>query len=399
LLTADLVYARRSKGELKLVKLSPELRTIATELAEDFVALAQAHIGQTREELDEAWASIEVEPRARKLADGLRKLVDDALVFDNASEQDPGELRRAVFETAARQRRDLEDGRNFDRQEVLRGVAVQRELDADSLERLLYADLRSAHVLREIGPLVPRALVEGYDLEQARAVLLRAISVVVRIRNASPASVRALFRKLKFLRLMHRVTREAEAYRIEIDGPYSLFDQVTKYGLALAISLPALTSCGKWELHARLKWGKDQQALDFKLEGAARDADDTPERLPDDVQALLERFRDRDGVWRAEIADSILDLPGVGVCVPDLRFVHRDGREVFLEVLGFWSRDAVFKRVELAERGLGAKILFAASSRLRVSEAVLEDDHAALYVYKGTLSPKAIEEKLDALIS
>ncbi|MCC6874780.1 MAG: DUF790 family protein, partial [Sandaracinaceae bacterium] len=89
---------------------------------------------------------------------------------------------------------------------------------------------------------------------------------------------------------------------------------------------------------------------------------------------------------------------GVGVCVPDLRFVHEDGSAIFLEGLGFWSRDAVWRRVELAKKGLGAKVLFAVSSRLRVSEGVLgEDEDAALYVYKGAMSPKAIEAKLDAL--
>jgi hypothetical protein len=67
-------------------------------------------------------------------------------------------------------------------------------------------------------------------------------------------------------------------------------------------------------------------------------------------------------------------------------------------VLGFWSRDAVWKRVELVQAGLPQKILFAVSSRLRVSEAVLDDDlPGALYVYKGAMSAAQIEKKLDAL--
>ena len=97
----------------------------------------------------------------------------------------------------------------------------------------------------------------------------------------------------------------------------------------------------------------------------------------------------------------MIDLPGVGLCVPDLAFTHRDtGEMVLLEVMGFWSRDAVWKRVELVEAGLPQKILFAVSSRLRVSEAVLEDDApGALYVYKGAMSAAQIEKKLDALVA
>ncbi len=126
-----------------------------------------------------------------------------------------------------------------------------------------------------------------------------------------------------------------------------------------------------------------------------------PDRLPDEVETLLARFDGRNGKWTASRADELVDLPGVGLCVPDLAFTHRDtGEIVLLEVMGFWSRDAVWKRVELVEAGLPQKILFAVSSRLRVSEAVLEDDApGALYVYKGAMSAAQIEKKLDALVA
>jgi predicted nuclease of restriction endonuclease-like RecB superfamily len=90
----------------------------------------------------------------------------------------------------------------------------------------------------------------------------------------------------------------------------------------------------------------------------------------------------------------------VGLCVPDLVFTHRDsGARVYLEVLGFWSRDAVWRRVELVERGLPHRILFAVSDRLRVSEAVLGGEApGALYVYKGVMSARAVEEHLDRLL-
>jgi hypothetical protein len=79
-----------------------------------------------------------------------------------------------------------------------------------------------------------------------------------------------------------------------------------------------------------------------------------------------------------------------------LRFVQREtGELAYLEVLGYWSRDAVWKRVELAARGLTQRVVFAASSRLRVSEEVLDADAPAqLYVHKGTLLPKEVLRRL-----
>ena len=66
--------------------------------------------------------------------------------------------------------------------------------------------------------------------------------------------------------------------------------------------------------------------------------------------------------------------------------------------MGYWSRPAVWRRVELVERGLTERILFCVSARLRVSEAALPDElPGALYVYKGVISPRTVLERADAL--
>ena len=87
------------------------------------------------------------------------------------------------------------------------------------------------------------------------------------------------------------------------------------------------------------------------------------------------------------------------MCVPDLEFVHReDGQRVYLEVLGFWSRAAVWKRIELAEAGLPCPVVFAVSKHLRVSEDALPAEvPAALYVYARTLNARAILEHVAAV--
>jgi hypothetical protein len=69
-----------------------------------------------------------------------------------------------------------------------------------------------------------------------------------------------------------------------------------------------------------------------------------------------------------------------------------------LEVLGFWSRAAVWKRVEMAAAGLPHPIVFAVSKHLRVSEEVLADDTpAALYVYARTMNARAVLARVEAV--
>ena len=76
MLTAEHVRARKKAGELIVRRLDPKERARALSLAEAFLAIARAHVGRTRDELVEAWAAVPVAPRDRRLADGLRKLVE-----------------------------------------------------------------------------------------------------------------------------------------------------------------------------------------------------------------------------------------------------------------------------------------------------------------------------------
>jgi hypothetical protein len=372
-LTVDLVHVRRRGTELHLVRLDAKGRERAVSMAGQILSIVAANVGSSREDVEAALKGVEAAVRDQKLKDGLIKLALDACDFDEGSEVDAVSLRRDVFTRAAAARREG----TFDREAIL----------GDIDERDLYADLRGAHVLRGMKPTTPALLVDLYDRSQAQAVLLRAVKVAVEIR-ASAAATRAFFRRLKFLRLLHTI----EGNRVFIDGPFSLFEASTKYGLQLAMLLPALDGCDSWTLVAEVRWGKERTPLTFKLEGGGGKGDEPA--LPDEVAALLASFKDPE--WKVAPSRAVLDLPGVGLCIPDLVF-EKDGTKVYLEVMGYWSRDAVWKRVELVEKGLDALIVFAVSQRLRVSEEVLDTDHAALYVYKGVMSARAILERVSRL--
>src|SRR5262249_55708817 len=152
-------------------------------------------------------------------------------------------------------------------------------------------------------------------------------------------------------RLLHTIEPRGEGgYRIDIDGPFSLFESVTKYGLQLALALPAIRACDAWTLTADLRWGKERAPLTLRLEGrssASVSAADPP-RLADEVARLMVDLATIETPWRASPSTDILNLPGAGLCVPDLVFQHAESGEcVYLEVLGFWSRQAVWRRVEL----------------------------------------------------
>ena len=401
MLTADLVLARRSGRELKLRRMDKKLRTRAEELASGYVSVFGRHVGRTRAELDEALRAVAHQAKERKLVRGLQKLLFDRADLGFGAEVDAPALRRSVFTGAAAARRLAEHADLFDRSAVLGKAATEHGLAPDSVEQLLYSDLKEAQLLRSFDEPSAERLVEDYLLSQRQAVLLRASSVEIHLRGGSPARYRTFFHKLKFLRLLYSLEGDGEGgYRVRVDGPAALFDRATtRYGLQLALLLPALEHCARWELRAELRWGKRRERLSLRLDGRASAKNAGPSaELRDEVRDLLIRFEKPVKGWRAEVCSELLDLPGVGLCVPDLVFSRKDGKKVYLEVLGYWSREAVFARVDLVEAGLDHPILFAVPSRLRVSPEVLDSDlPAALYVFKGVLAAGAVARKLDAL--
>jgi len=162
-----------------------------------------------------------------------------------------------------------------------------------------------------------------------------------------------------------------------------------------------LEACSTLRLSAEVRWSNRGKPLLFRYEGDAASAPTDPAPSRDEVSELRDGIRALGGEWSVNLAEKVLDLPGAGVCVPDLVLRRaRDGSEVFVEVLGYWSRSSVWRRVELVRKGLGARLLFVVSSRLRVSEEVLEDsDDAALYVYKGRINARSVLRHAEALAS
>jgi predicted nuclease of restriction endonuclease-like RecB superfamily len=399
LLTADLVHVRRRGDQLLVVPLSESERPRARALASTAIELVRAHVGLPRGALLEAWGQVALAPSEARLGRGLFKLATDACEFNEGAALDPIELRRELFTQAAQFRRSGVD--EFDREDQVQAIARRRGVDADTIEEALYADLPTAHLLRKANLPSADGLLARYDLAQHQAVLLRAVRLQARVFCTSASTYRALFRKLKFHRLLYSIAKldRGKGYAIHIDGPFSLFEQTTKYGVQFALVLPAILECDVWDLSAELRWGKDRRPLRYHLRGRSTGSPTAPAAYSDEVMALLSELQATATDWDVAVADAILDLPGLGLCVPDLVFVQRQtAKQVFLEVLGFWSRDAVWKRIELAQAGLPHPIVFAVSRHLRVSEEALGDETpAALYVYARAMNAKAILERVAAV--
>jgi len=405
MISADHVRAKRRGAELTITQLKPKDRDEMILYAAQVIRLFKAGLHKRREELESQLDDMIVPSYLTRVAEGLKKMIFDRCSFGGSEELDVLALRAKVFALASQTRAELAEGEPFDRDQVLVRAAEELGVNVMHIDDDLFSDLKGAQRLKDFTAIEPQTLMSEYELAQEQAVLIRATELWVKVQCSDPAEYRYLFRQLKFRRLLCEITPSVPAedgYEIHISGPHSIFKSSTKYGLQLALLLPALRRCRRWRLRAQVQWGKDKSLLDFRAEGAReRPPEAEPQDLPEELSRLMRQLKKSKSQWRARRSSKIIHVPERGaICVPDLIFSHEEhSRRVYLELLGYWSREAVWRRVEWAE-DIKERVIFAVSSRLRVSEEVLPEElPSALLVYKGAIVVSALVKLLDELVS
>ncbi len=398
MLTSDLVRARAKAGELVPRYLDAKTRERMLPVARALVHAFTSSQGSTRVAIEERIATIDIPARDRPIAFGLKKLCEDRATFDVALGLDPVRVRRELFLRAAAAHRAVVPSAHFDRDAVVEEVAKLLAASAEAVDAAMFADLADSHRLISFDPLGAEELLDRYDVGLVQALLLRASELDVQVRRASPSVVRRIFRAARFLGLLHATKRTEDGYHFRFDGPMSLFEGGQRYGLKLASFFPRILEASSFVATATVAHGPAKTRLLLRVDETAglRARGDHDEGPRPEIEALVRAFRLLGSDWEVAETDQIIALPGEVVVVPDLLFSNRTtGEEVLFELFGFWSRAAVFQRIELIRRGFPGRILLAVSKTLRVSEELLEEgDAGELIVFKTALSAKEVLARL-----
>jgi predicted nuclease of restriction endonuclease-like RecB superfamily len=402
MLTADLITARIVKGEVR-----PRYVTLddpaALELARQVVAVFEAHVGQTRDALDNALAALLGEGTEFLLHRGLAKLLSDRATFEVKAPCEPALLRRRLFEESAKVHPAVQVAdavHKVTRDDIVARVAAELGVDAAAVTAAMYADLEGELVMTAGPDLAPDALLRRYNVALAQAVLLRATSLTIEIAPGDPARYRQLFRYVKFYRLMHAVEGRGESgYRITLDGPMSLFQLSQKYGLQLAEFLPALLLCAAWRATAEVRWGKEKRPMLLRLsseQGLVSHYPDKGVYVTREEQFLLDRFADLDTPWTLERRAEVIDLGGRGVLIPELVMRHKkDRREALIDVMGFWRKEYLDARLALLREEGPKNLILLAPWRMRGDEGELSQTPAEVVFYKDVIPAKELIERAE----
>ncbi len=370
MLTGDLVRATVKEGKVKPGFVSPDSER-HKERAEDILACVKASVGRRRVEIEEDLEAILGDAVDRKLFDGLAKLVFDSCEFATQSPITPRELRQRVWLESAR-RGPLSpvalEGVDT-AADVFAAVAAELGVAPTGLPDALYADLPSEQRLTRCDAEDATWLLHRYNLALVQALLFSATHLDIRVGTPTPARARQLLRAIKFNQLCFTATREMEDLIFRIDGPASLFSQTTKYGLALAKFLPTLVLQPSWSLSAIVEIKRYKPKLTLDQDSGLRSHHaDVGVYETREAEWFRERFEALESGWTLEKDPTPLIQGPDGVVVPDFSF--RKGKKVaHLEILGFWRKGSIEKRLAAIKKHGPSNLILAVSKRYCVDEA------------------------------
>lgn len=412
MLTGNLVRVRFNKFRIIPMYLHRESQEWL-EVAESLLEIFRSSEGMTKGELDAAAADLFGSGQATLTHRGLARVLEDRSEFEMVSDVDPEVLRERLFGAAALYRTAIarkraqgnpsEAIKGFDREGILNAIANDLELNPQQVESSLFADLKEENRILKFEDISAQRLIDRYNVALAQSVLIRAVRLNVEIRRESPSRLRRIFQMLKFHRLLFMAQGElADGLNLSIEGPLSMFQSTTKYGMQMANWLPNLLNCRDFRLDAELNWGAKKELRTFHLEssdGLVSHLSDSAGYEPPEFEAFVHRFRQLAPTWSIDKPESIFRGTRQGgasvVWMPDYILTHlATGREVHLEILGFWRHATLKQNLETVPKMTNAKPLWAVSDKMKV-----DDDKAGKLISERIVTYRDIPSATDILVA
>ncbi len=377
-----------------------------SELAIELINYFQSAVGKTQGVLERQLTDFEGDSTDYRVKRGLAYILKSSFcTFEVVSPLEPQMLRERVFSLAAKSVSSREST-----QVTLSKIAdeltqeLEREVLLEQVRNGLYADLSENKILTVFDAPIAPDLLNRYNLSQVQGVFYKASQLVLNAHRNVPGEYKLLFRYLKLFQLMAYIEGDADhGFTITIDGPTSLFNPSTRYGLAIAKLIPALLHVTKWSLSSILQtrdaYTNTWKTGRFTLNSECGLVSHYPPGKPYD--SMLEAsFADKwDALksgWALEREVDLIPIPG-SVMIPDFRLVHADGRTFLLEIVGYWRPEYLQKKFSQVRRAGRDDLILAISERLNLEKAgvKLNDVPARIVWFKDKLLPKAVLAVMD----
>ncbi|MBR4674652.1 MAG: DUF790 family protein [Victivallales bacterium] len=360
MLTKDLVICRCSgKRILPVFQKTDDAELL--EMAERLIGSCELNGIFTRGEMNQAWDDVTTGFFNTKLANGLRKILEDRALFTSSAELDyPTERKKVLLASASL----LSQG-GFSTEKEYRQNLEER-IDSPLARERLYADLPDNDRLLSFRDTSPRELIERYNLALVQGLLLDASSIELDVEDASQAQLRRLFSLVRFNRLVsmaeakapkNQVDSHGETTRIHftIDGPGSILNQSRSYGFQLARFFPSVVNLKHWELKAIINhtnaYGSKERELRLDETSGLTCRDAYGSYVPEEIGLFRKAFAAKNSRWHFLEECPLLKGPKGLLVFPDFGFTSPDGKTIYLELFHRWHANQLMQRLDQLDCG------------------------------------------------
>ncbi len=374
-----------------------------TRMAEELIAIYTAHQGKPRRELTAALNQYAEDRTDFRIQRGLAKLLrDDRCEFEEQAVAPPLEVRRRLF-ALARENHPVvlqpDHIHPVTKDELIAEVAREYKAEPEQIAWALYADLAENHILTHFDPPEPAWLLQRYNVALAQALLYRCVRMKLSVFRNIPSRYKQLFKFIKFYQLMHAIEGDLDSgYEILLDGPVSMFRLSQKYGLKLAVFLPALLLCTRWKMEAEIVTAEGEHRY-FPLDESSNLVSHYRDSAMYDSlleKTFAERFHAIESGWEIEREVAIINLKET-VFIPDFAFRHADGRTALMEIVGYWRPEYLKKKLMKLRRSGREDMVIAVSANLNVSQDDFTDVPGRVFFFKNRINPKEVIARLEQI--
>ena len=399
MLTSEQSIVEYKAGQAFSDRLTQSTHRHYIDYAKEMLSVYSDGAGQQRRQLHKQIENLfrdEADCPVRRIA-AFCKLLDDKSTYQTDPDGNAAKLRLQVFSKAAEshplvnQKDQLFEHTENDIKEQ---IAKELEMPWDEIDRNLYADVMEYQRLIEFqGYEDASAFLSRYNVAQLQASLYKAETM----RIQASEDFKTILRYAKLARLLHEIRRTGPSkYEMILSGPASVLHETRRYGVNFAKFLPALLACTGWKMSATIKtpWNTTAK-LNLSYKDGFSSHLPTPDEFDSSVEeAFAKKFgAERDG-WQLIREGEILHKNQT-TFVPDFVFRHKDGTEVLMEIIGFWTPEY------LAHRRATLRIFANKRILLAIPEASLKTDASQtenLIVYKKAILIKPVMKVLEMVI-
>lgn len=356
--------------------------------------------------VDENVSKLEAKYTDYKLVRGICHLLEQRCVYEsytssNIAFSDNGNnntnnaiyLRRNIFEESSRKGYPVTEN---ERKYILQRVASKNNLTIDELELAMWNDLDKNKYLKNFDSLTTLQLAAWYNISILQTVLFNCVKLEFSVYGGF--NWKKILRKIKQLGLMYFLYNESNLKLASndqtknqdmllesnnnkriictVDGPLSIVRLTNRYGMAMAKLIPLIIFTDRWSIDAtilRKSMKGIKKTHNFRLSNRDKDlpifdasqiashahlqseADSEiglsfnkyiMDNFDSNVEKkFMEKFLKFSTDWQLAREPDPLILSNGKAFIPDFVF-EKYGVKVYLEIVGFWTRDYLKRKLE-----------------------------------------------------